>query len=302
MKTNTILKTALILMIGAATAFTSCKKEAGPAGAQGAQGPQGLQGTPGPAGSTVLSGNGTPTTTTGANGDFYLDLTSSLFYGPKSAAGWGTGFSMKGASGATGASGTNGTNGTNGNRILNGTTIPGPTDGNVGDYYLNTTNYLLYGPKIAAGWGVGTSLIGGSSTVLYSGWAVSSLASNITYDLTAVRYSSLSANQITQTIRDSGVVLVYARKVANYTTATESVPLPVTYKVNSGGITEATINYSLGSQAIFINTTTTNNTYYSDGTIEYRYVIIPGGVALAAAKNININDLKAVEKYFNLQK
>lgn len=294
MKKNRFFKIAFLLMIGAATMFTSCKKETGATGPEGAQGPQGLQGTPGPAGSTVLSGNGAPSSTTGKNGDFYLDLTSSLFYGPKSTTGWGTGFSMKGA---------NGEAGTNGNKIINGTTIPGAADGSIGDYYLNTTSYLLYGPKTTSGWGAGTSLIG-SANVMYSGWSVASYAVGGTYTagLTNVKYGSINTTKITQTIRDSGIVLVYARKVAGYTTTSESVPLPVMFKVNSGGNTEATINFSLGTQVIYINTTTTNNTYYADATIEYRYVIIPGGVAIAVAKNINLNDLHAVEKCFDLLK
>jgi hypothetical protein len=154
MKTNKFLKAVFILMIGIATVLTSCQKE------EGAAGPQGLQGIPGPAGSTVLSGNGGPGTTTGNNGDFYLDLSTSQFYGPKTGSGWGTGFSMKGASG---------TPGTSGNTILSGTVIPSMTDGKVGDYYLNTTNYLLFGPKTASSWGVGKSLVG-NGNVLYSGW------------------------------------------------------------------------------------------------------------------------------------
>lgn len=296
MKKIDIFKIAFLLMMGATAIFNSCKKDAGatgPQGAQGAQGPQGLQGTPGPAGSTVLSGNGAPTSATGANGDFYLDLTSSLFYGPKSTAGWGTGFAMKGA---------NGTAGTNGNKIINGTTIPGATDGSIGDYYLNTTNYLLYGPKTASGWGVGTSLIG-AANVMYSGWVIPSYAINSTFTagITNVKYGSINTNKITQAIKDSGIVLVFARKVGGYTSLGESVPLPITFKVNSGGVTEATINFSLGDQVIYINTTTTNNTYYVDATIEYRYIVIPGGVAIAAAKNINLNDLQAVEKCFGIQ-
>lgn len=289
MKKTDIFKIAFILMIGATTIFSSCKKEAGPAGPQGAQGPQGLQGTPGPAGSTVLSGNGAPTSTTGTNGDFYLDLTSSLFYGPKSAAGWGTGFSMRGA---------NGTAGTNGNKIINGTTIPGATDGSIGDYYLNTTNYLLYGPKTASGWGVGTSLIG-TANVMYSGWLTPTDPFNATFSFTKIRMARINSTAITSTIVNSGLVLVYARRNSNLISPGGTTPLPFTYDINASD--KATVYFSLGTSVIYINTTNTTNTFYTDDTIEYRYVVIPGGAAVASAKNINLNDPQAIEKYFGIQ-
>ncbi|KQC00182.1 collagen-like protein [Pedobacter sp. Hv1] len=295
MKKTNIFKIAFILTIGLASIFSSCKKDAGPAGpqgAQGAQGPQGLQGTPGPAGSTVLSGNGTPTSTTGANGDFYLDLTSSLFYGPKTAAGWGTGFAMKGANGAAG---------TNGNKIINGTTIPGATDGSIGDYYLNTTNYLLYGPKIASGWGVGTSLIG-TANVKYSGWATSTDPINVGYGKTSIRSARINTTAITPAIINSGVVLVYARRNSDLILPGGTTPLPFSYDLSVVENIKATVNFSLGTSVIYINTTTSNNSLYAEATLEYRYVVIPGGVAIAAAKNINLNDLQAVEKYFNIEK
>ena len=48
------------------------------------------------------------------------------------------------------------------NTILNGTTAPASTVGNVGDFYINTTNETIYGPKNTSGspWGSPTSLIG----------------------------------------------------------------------------------------------------------------------------------------------
>ena len=44
--------------------------------------------------------------------------------------------------------------------ILSGTAAPGAGVGNVGDFFLDTTNLLLYGPKTAGGWGTGTSIKG----------------------------------------------------------------------------------------------------------------------------------------------
>ena len=71
--------------IGLLASTPSCKKgDAGPKGQDGQNG------------STILSGNGTPATAAGKNGDFYLDLSIMQLYGPKSDAGWGSGTTLKG--------------------------------------------------------------------------------------------------------------------------------------------------------------------------------------------------------------
>lgn len=56
--------------------------------------------------------------------------------------------------------GSNGTNGTNGNTLLSGAGAPGSGVGVNGDFYINTTNSTIYGPKTAGAWGSGTSLVG----------------------------------------------------------------------------------------------------------------------------------------------
>jgi hypothetical protein len=58
------------------------------------------------------------------------------------------------------ASGNQGADGIDGRTILNGTTNPTAGIGEVGDFYINTTNKTLFGPKTAQGWGTGTSIIG----------------------------------------------------------------------------------------------------------------------------------------------
>lgn len=74
-----------------------------------------------------------------------------------------TGQDPQGPAGPTGATGPQGIAGTNGNTILNGTTVPTSATGNNGDFYINTTTNIIYGPKTVAGWGTGTTLSGGSS-------------------------------------------------------------------------------------------------------------------------------------------
>ena len=66
-------------------------------------GPAGAQGIPGPAGKTVLNGTTVPATNVGVIGDFSIDTTTNQLFGPKTAAGWGTGTSLVGPPGPPGS-------------------------------------------------------------------------------------------------------------------------------------------------------------------------------------------------------
>jgi hypothetical protein len=150
----------------------------GTQGIQGQQGLQGVQGSQGSRGSALLHGNGAPTFETGEVDDFYIDLAEYKLYGPKAVVGWSDGISIiqgakgdtgatgsAGATGATGATGPTGpqgiqgTTGTAGNTILNGVGVPSAGAGVVGDFYLDTVTYFLYGPKTSI-WGTPIALIG----------------------------------------------------------------------------------------------------------------------------------------------
>ena len=54
---------------------------------------------------TILSGNGTPSASLGKNGDFYIDVRNSLFFGPKTKGRWTLPVSLVGPSGPVGAIG-----------------------------------------------------------------------------------------------------------------------------------------------------------------------------------------------------
>jgi hypothetical protein len=58
--------------------------------------------------------------------------------------------------------GTSGPQGGRGTGILNGTSAPNNNIGIIGDFFLNTTNMNLYGPKTESGWGNPTDLVGNS--------------------------------------------------------------------------------------------------------------------------------------------
>ena len=136
-------------------------------GPQGPQGTAGTNGTNGTNGNTVLNGTTNPANTLGNNGDFYINTSNYYLFGPKAAGIWPAGASivgMAGADGTDGTNGANGTNGTNGNTILNGTSAPDNSLGNNGDFYLDTSDYYLYGPKVAGAWPSGISVVGANGT------------------------------------------------------------------------------------------------------------------------------------------
>lgn len=96
---------------------------------------------------TILSGVVDPTTE-GEDGDFYINTSSWEIFGPKATT-WPAGVPMVGADGAPGA---------DGRTILSGTVDP-TTEGEDGDFYINTATTTLFGPKNVT-WPAGVSLVG----------------------------------------------------------------------------------------------------------------------------------------------
>ncbi len=139
---------------------------AGATGATGAPGPAGAQGAVGPAGActaqTILNGSGPPAASAGNDGDFYIDTSAEVIYGPKSGGAWPTpGTSIVGPKGDPGPQGPTGATGPAGTSIRSDCVPPAPDVGNDGDFYIDTASSTLYGPKAAGAWpATGTSLVG----------------------------------------------------------------------------------------------------------------------------------------------
>ena len=68
-------------------------------------------GSSGGSGNTVRNGSGSPSSSLGENGDFYIDTDAWEIYGPKSSGSWGSGTSLIGADGTNGADGADGADG-----------------------------------------------------------------------------------------------------------------------------------------------------------------------------------------------
>ncbi|MFM7628477.1 MAG: hypothetical protein ACKO44_03090 [Algoriphagus sp.] len=155
--------------------LTGATGATGPQGLVGPSGATGATGTPGATGAdgrTVLNGTSNPTSTTGTNGDFYINTSANTLFGPKANGAWPLGVSMvgpqgstgatgpAGASGITGLTGAAGAAGVDGRTVLNGTSNPTSSTGANGDFYINTSTNTLFGPKGSGVWPSGISLVG----------------------------------------------------------------------------------------------------------------------------------------------
>jgi hypothetical protein len=146
------LKLAAIPLACLAILLAGCGGGGGGDAAPASAGPSAS--VPGPAGTngkTMLSGTNAPTADVGADGDFYLNVSTSTLYGPKAGGAWPAGVSLVGPQGVAGAPGV---------LLLHGAADPTAADGAEGSFYLNTTTNTLFGPKTADGWPAGVSVVG----------------------------------------------------------------------------------------------------------------------------------------------
>ena len=65
-----------------------------------------------------------------------------------------------GPTGPTGSTGPTGPTGPTGAQILNGSGDPSGPTGSDGDFYIDTGDNEIFGPKASGNWGSGTSLVG----------------------------------------------------------------------------------------------------------------------------------------------
>ena len=163
---------ALGLIFTLSVAVTNCSRE---------EAQKAINGINGKDGTAILSGESTPALNVGNIGDYYFDQSSYKLYGPKKADGWGIPVILKGADGekgndgAKGEKGEKGEKGNDGTQIIPGTGAPTPSIGSNGDWYIDTKNKKLYGPKTQNGWG-------NEGIPLGNGGSVSSLRGNYILD------------------------------------------------------------------------------------------------------------------------
>ncbi|WP_214227385.1 hypothetical protein [Pedobacter sp. B4-66] len=286
----------LLAITTATVLFTSCGKD-GPIGPAGPTGTTGAIGATGADGTKIYSGNVAPAAALGATGDFYLNTVTSILYGPKTAAGWGTSKSLIGATGSTGATGSPGS------KIISGTGVPAASVGSNGDYYLNPANYLFYGPKVGGAWPVPINLKGakgdpGTANVIYSDWVTPGTYTKTTIFGTVYFTADIAASKVTQAILDQGTVIVYGKLVGYNpvvwpTDQVANLPISITYL--NGGNSNIDIWSALSTAgSIRISMTSSSNLYGSiANTHKFRYIIIPGGVqTLSRVNSKNYDEVK----------
>jgi hypothetical protein len=308
--------TYLLQLLAVAMLFlVSCGKDGaigpqGPTGAQGAVGPAGPAGANGQPGSVIYSGTTMPAATTGAIGDFYLNISTGLLYGPKTTTGWGMGFSLIGPAGAAGAAGIAG------NTIRNGIGTPSVTLGNIGDYYLDKTDYMLYGPKTILGWGMGLSLQGpeGNANVLTDVFTVNGgdwmNLDGYDYglppaydDQVFTNYYIRKNNSITQDILDNGLVLVYFTPNLEEN-ANAWAPLPYqSAPANGYGVdyvyvtSPGQVELEYYFAPIDATAITPRLTGYEDLTRKFKIVTVSGQAGVfMLAHHVNLNNYQEVSK------
>ena len=154
---------ALGLILTLSIAVTNCSRE---------EAQKAINGINGKDGTAILSGSSTPALNVGNIGDYYFDQSTYKLYGPKKADGWGKPVTLKGTDGEKGEKGNDGT------QIIPGIGAPTPSIGNNGDWYIDTKNKKLYGPKTQNGWGDGF--------ILGNGGSVSSLRGDYILDKSGV--------------------------------------------------------------------------------------------------------------------
>lgn len=270
MKQNNLL---FALIIVGLIAFASCKK--GDAGIQGVQGLPGGAGPVGPAGkdgSVIYSGSAIPPATLGSVGDYYLQVTTGAFYGPKQSSGWGASFSLSGATGAPGS------------QVLSGTIDPTIGLGVVGDYYLDKTKLLLYGPKKVEGWGVGLELKGKDGNANVTSYVTPLFLMNsitntsfeyipsLTYLVPAITYDVVSRGAVLGFLEYPSIIMTYPLpyevvSITGVSTAPyKKIGTISLGRVEWGNPGKITINYYNPDKI----------PYTSNNEIKFRFVVIQG--------------------------
>jgi hypothetical protein len=287
-----------LLLVCSILIFIACE---GPSGSEGPQGPEGPEGSIGPAGddgSMIYSGQDAPDASIGENGDYYLDETTGELYGPKNDDGWGTPISLQGPPGQDGE------DGEDGSQIYSGTGAPADSLGVEGDYYLDESNYELYGPKSSSGWGTPINLKG-TANVLYSSWIDVNWDGGGAYG----RHMNISESRVTEEFLNTGAIQMYLK--VDGSNAFSIIPLSYI-----DGDHELYFYAGLSTDpqqpfnGVVLALDHVSGQPIEQSAIDYfaaqqvRYVLIPGGASLSKASNdipINLDDYEQVKKYYGIK-
>jgi collagen triple helix repeat protein len=144
-----------------------------------------------------------------------------------------------GVDGVDGADGVAGVAGVDGNTILSGTETPGEATGLDGDFYLDTDDILLYGPKVNDAWGAGLELKGADGNANVKSYVLTISKDDWVYEL--FEYSETFTKKVpfptlTSAMHNDGAVLIYktTNSITKIGTSTTYSILPVTDIIEMG--------------------------------------------------------------------
>ena len=292
-----ITRIVTLLLVSSMTLFMACEGPQGPEGIQGSEGPQGQVGPAGEDGSVIHAGKGAPSDDLGNNGDYYLDQNTGELYGPKNDQGWGTPISLQGPPGPDGQ------DGEDGSQIYSGTGAPAASLGVEGDYYLDKSNYELYGPKSDNGWGTPISLKG-TANVLYSSWIDVSWDGGGAYG----RYMRISESRVTEEFLNKGAIQMYMKQVGS--SGYSISPLSIIDADHELFFSAAlSTDPQQPFNGIILQLDHISGLSIEQSAIDYfadqqvRYVLIPGGASLNKTSKdipIDLDDYEQVKKYYGI--
>src|SRR5690606_18800227 len=154
------------------------------------------------------------------------------------------------------------------------------------------------GPRGATG-ATGPQGPAGTANVIYSNWLSFQQSQRDTViDGTNLKVNHLPAPRLTQAIIDNGMIQVYMRF------GTTVLPLPYTSDAGSGTgpAKTSTVSFIPRPGRLFLTRYTHDNTAtVGFGSLQFRYVLIPGGVqANANLKNVNLESYSEVKAALGL--
>ena len=192
----------------------------------------------------------------------------------------------KGDNGAAGVAGTNGTS------LLNGNGPPSAETGSEGDFYLDTSAQMLYGPKTAGAWGAGV-LLKGNANVMIDTFRVSN--SDWKYGATYYvgtstgistgfdsRYFDHTESGITQELLNTGIVQAYYTSEPDLN-ANNWTPLPYSFITYGGYQYNYATETNVGKMSFYfyfnkISTDPPDLQAYSFPEIKFKIVLLPGNI------------------------
>jgi hypothetical protein len=134
----------------------------------------------------------------------------------------------------------------------------------------------------------------GTANVIYSAWVYAHSFNDSTVDNSAIKVGYIDAPKLTSTLLNSGEIKIY------FTYGGGTFTLP--YTSNAGGKPNV-ISYTpmLSKILVYRFTFDNSNSVALSTLLQYRYVLIPGGVSARKSTGINWDNYAEVAAYYHFK-